>query len=346
VSPSLLQVLLLILALTGLILISWFALGKLIKVLIEKEIVDRPNERTLHKGIIPRGGGLIIVAALIIALILAATLSKNTLFYTVLTGIALAWASLSWLDDKYDLSPKLRLLIQVAIAGLTVAAFGWVEQLLSFKLGWFGPVVSLLGLVWMANLYNFMDGMDGLAGSQSVIAALTLSFWFYISGDSTLACICLVIAASSYGFVLRNWSPAQVFMGDVGSITLGAVFGSLIIIGVSRYGISVLSFVSLFAVFIVDATVTIMLRASRGEKIWLPHRQHFYQRLANAGYDHSSIVIAAVCLMIICSLLATLSVAYHGIILLCGITTLVLLIGAIGVVIALEKKAANNLNKH
>jgi Fuc2NAc and GlcNAc transferase len=326
--------------------LSWWALGYLIKVLVRKEIVDVPNERTLHQGAIPRGGGLVIVAALLAGLLLCTFFSGQFLFFGTLTLLMLAWATLSWVDDNRDLSPHLRLLIQLCLSAITIIAFGWVDSLLGIELAWLGVVLSLLGLVWMANLYNFMDGMDGLAGSQGVVASITLSFWFYISGATYLALLCLILSASSYGFVLRNWRPAQIFMGDVGSITLGAFFGTLIIIGVSRYDMSVLSFVSLFAVFIVDASVTILRRASKGEKIWLPHRQHYYQRLATAGYDHSKIVLAAVCLMVLCSVLATIGMAYHDMIMVSTISICVLLAAVLGVIHFLEKRGLSNPSKH
>lgn len=327
-------------------LVSWYSLGVLIGFLVRKDIVDRPNDRTLHQGVIPRGGGLVIIATLLTGLALVAFVSGQFLFFSSLFLLMLAWASLSWYDDKHDLSARFRFLIQLVLSLITVLAFGWVDRVSSFELMWLGPVVSLIGLVWMANLYNFMDGLDGLAGSQSIIACLSLGFWFYISGAPFLGGICLLVAASSYGFVLRNWSPAQIFMGDVGSITLGAFFGTLIIIGVSRYNLPVLSFVALFAVFIVDATVTIVLRAFRREKIWLPHRQHFYQRLANAGYSHSSIALGALVLMVLCSLLATIGIAYHDMMTTSIFGTFVLILAAIALVLFLEKRAGNNLTNN
>lgn len=323
-------------------LFSWWSLGILTGFLARKDIVDRPNDRTLHQGVIPRGGGLVIIAFLLVGLALAAVQSGQFFFFGSLFLLMLAWASLSWYDDKHDLSPRFRFLIQLALALFTVISYGWVERVSILELALFGPLISLIGLVWMANLYNFMDGLDGLAGSQSVIASLSLCFWFYISGASLLAGICLLVAASSYGFVLRNWSPAQIFMGDVGSITLGAFFGTLIIIGVSRYNLPVLSFIALFAVFIVDATVTIVLRAVRREKIWLPHRKHFYQRLANAGYPHSSITLGAVVLMLLCSLLATIGIAYHDMMATSIFGTFVLIITAVALVLFLEKRPGEN----
>ncbi|MFT6032977.1 MAG: Fuc2NAc and GlcNAc transferase, partial [Arenicella sp.] len=294
--------------------LSWLALRRLIPSLLVNNIVDLPNDRNLHQGVIPRGGGLVIITSLLIALIVAALISDRTSLFTGLAVIVFAWASLSWWDDKSDLTPKFRLLIQLVICILTVSAFGWVTQILGLSLSWFGPLLSVVGLLWMANLYNFMDGLDGLAASQTIVASISLAFWFFMHQDLALALVCVVVGASSYGFLLLNWNPAKIFMGDVGSIGLGGFFGTLFIIGSSRYDLSIVSFFVLFAVFIVDATATIIMRARRGEKIWLPHRQHFYQRLANAGYAHSKIALAGLILMLICSVFATLGVLYHDMI--------------------------------
>ncbi len=296
------------------IAISWFAIARLIDHLLARDIVDRPNHRTLHQGAIPRGGGLVIITMLIITLFVIALLSARPQLFVCLAGLVFAWAGLSWWDDRADLSPKFRIIIQLVICIFTVSALGWVSHLYSVNLFWLGPVLSVIGLLWMANLYNFMDGLDGLAASQTIIACITLAFWFLVLGDLELSLTCAILAASSYGFLLWNWSPAKIFMGDVGSISLGAFFGTIFIVGVTRFNLSIISFFGLFAVFIADATVTICIRVWRREKIWLPHRQHFYQRLANAGYAHSSIALAYIILMLICSVLATLGVIYHDMI--------------------------------
>ncbi|MFT6723669.1 MAG: Fuc2NAc and GlcNAc transferase [Arenicella sp.] len=319
--------------------LSWLALRRLIPSLLVNNIVDLPNDRNLHQGVIPRGGGLVIITSLLIALIVAALISDRTSLFTGLAVIVFAWASLSWWDDKSDLTPKFRLLIQLVICILTVSAFGWVTQILGLSLSWFGPLLSVVGLLWMANLYNFMDGLDGLAASQTIVASISLAFWFFMHQDLALALVCVVVGASSYGFLLLNWNPAKIFMGDVGSIGLGGFFGTLFIIGSSRYDLSIVSFFVLFAVFIVDATATIIMRARRGEKIWLPHRQHFYQRLANAGYAHSKIALAGLILMLICSVFATLGVLYHDMIWLSLIAVLLITAVSAVLVIYLEKRA-------
>ncbi len=296
--------------------LSWYAVKHLIAMLIQRNIVDTPNDRTLHHGIIPRGGGLAIIALLVLATLVVGFISGRVAMFFAISISLLAWSSLSWLDDQFDLSPRRRWLIQCVFAVLSVITFGAVDIIhLSSErylvLPLLGAAFSVVGVLWLVNLYNFMDGMDGLAAAQTIIASATLSFWFWQYGDQGLAIICLVLAAASYGFLLWNWHPAKIFMGDVGSITIGAFFSTILLIAVSRYDFPVISFILLFAVFVADASVTILRRLFRREKIWLPHRSHYYQRLANMGFSHSKIVIGLIILMSISSLNASTTLIYR-----------------------------------
>jgi len=332
-----------------LILLSWYAVGCLIGYLVKQEMVDLPNHRTLHQGAIPRGGGLVIITGLVISLLFAAALSGRPMLFGVFALLLVGWSSLSWYDDAYELSAKLRLFVQLVICVISVFSFGWVSQvhgpnLFSLPLFYFGPILTIIGLVWMANLYNFMDGLDGLAASQTIVASVTLAFWFFMFGDNALALVLLCLSAVSYGFLIWNWNPAKVFMGDVGSIGLGGFFGLIFIIGVTRYDVSILSFFSLFAVFIVDSTITISMRALRREKIWQPHKKHYYQRLANIGYPHTYIALAELTLMIICSSLATFGLIYHDMIVLSIIAILILLTICIALLNFLERRRNRSLD--
>jgi len=326
--------------------VSWLAVGRLITYLISRDIVDRPNHRTLHQGAVPRGGGLVIIVGLLMSLFLAAILGDRPQLFGGLTVAVFAWSVLSWYDDRFDLSPRFRLLVQVAICVLSIFAFGWISHVhspgsFSVPLHWLGPVLSVVGLIWMANLYNFMDGLDGLAASQTIVASLSMAFWFYMLGDNAISLILVSLASLTYGFMLWNWHPARVFMGDIGSIGLGAFFGLIFILGVTRYDVSILSFFSLFAVFIADSTSTIIMRALKRERIWQPHRQHFYQRLATAGYSHAKIAISELILMILCSLLATLGLIYHDMIMVSIMAILVVLIATAALVVFLERRSNN-----
>lgn len=334
--------LLVVIALIATLLSSWLGVRFLIAYLVERDIVDRPNERTLHQGAVPRGGGLVIVALLLVALVGMALLSGRAGLFLSLALIVVLWATLSWCDDRVDLSPRRRFSVQVIFAALTVLAYGWVVDVQMtantwLAISWFGLPLTIIGVLWAANLYNFMDGMDGMAAAQTIVAATTLSFWFWHAGDVHLAFVCAALAAASYGFLLWNWQPAKIFMGDVGSITIGAFFATIVIIGVTRYQFSVLSCGLLFAVFVGDASLTLLRRVWYKEKFWLPHRSHYYQRLAVLGVSHGQIVLAATILMLLCSLIATVSLLYRDITLPALITVIALLGLAVFVVVYLER---------
>jgi Fuc2NAc and GlcNAc transferase len=301
-----------LLILLAVLCVSALLVGRLIPLLEAKRMVDVPNHRSLHCGSTPRGGGIIIAFMLLLALGWAGLVSLTPAVFIVLALLLLAWTALGWGDDVYDFSARFRFAVQFALAIVAVAALGWVNQLvlspqLTISLGWWGAVLSVFGIVWMANLYNFMDGMDGLAASQAIVAGTTLAFWFITQGSTELAIVCAVLAAASYGFLWHNWRPAAIFMGDVGSVSLGAFFALMLIIGANRFDIPILSGVLLLFTFISDATLTFAWRLSRGEKVWQAHNRHFYQRLAHLGYPHSSIVIGYIMYMLLCSVAGTVS---------------------------------------
>ncbi len=325
--------------------ISWFAIIYLRQRLLSRQIVDVPNERTLHEGAVPRGGGIVIIACLLVSLTGTALFDRPQTFIA-LSLLTLGWAGLGWRDDQHDLSPRRRFSLQILLSILTIFLFGAVSYLelsstYTLHLGVLGVIASFVGILWFANLYNFMDGMDGLAASQTIIAALTLAFWFSQLGDQSMAVVCVVLAAASYGFLLHNWRPAKIFMGDVGSVTIGAFFATLIVIASTRHQIPVVLLVLLFGVFVADGTVTLFSRLLKGERIWLPHRHHFYQRLAMLGFDHAKIVVVYIFLMILCSVLASLAMADHDrILLVAGLGTLILL-SAMLIANRLEIKKSN-----
>ena len=313
--------------------VSWLAQSWLINVLNNYGVIDRPNHRTLHDRDVPRGGGIVIVFFIVLSLLLVGLISGRTAMFVTMAMIMMGWAWLSWWDDQHNLSPKIRIVFQLLLALTTMAAFGYINVVqfsstASLSLGYGGALITLVGILWLTNLYNFMDGMDGLAASQTIIAAITIGFWLWQYGDQGLALICFVAAASSYGFMLRNWHPAKIFMGDVGSITLGAFFATLIIIASHRYGLPVISFVLLLGVFVFDASVTVLRRIWLGEQFWMPHRTHYYQRLVTAGNGQPQIVSVMIILMLICAINASISLLYRDIMWLCVAFELVLLGGA------------------
>ncbi|MHB1085900.1 MAG: MraY family glycosyltransferase [Thiobacillus sp.] len=252
--------------------------------------MDHPNARSLHETPTPRIGGLGIMAGVFVA---AVWLADGALLPVMLAAVALA--AVSVLDDVRSLPATVRLLAHLVVAAACLLALG-----LS---GWTW-LLGTLAVVWMTNLYNFMDGSDGLAGGMAAIgfSALALAAWL---GDAPgLAVLCASIAAAALAFLRFNFPPARVFMGDAGSIPLGFLAAVLGILGAQQNVWPWLFPLLVFSPFIVDASVTLARRGLRGEKIWLAHRSHYYQRVVLLGASHRQLAWAAYTLMLACVVLA------------------------------------------
>lgn len=234
--------------------------------------VDHPNDRSLHAKAVPRFGG--------IALLLGAGVG----LFVFDSGFA-SWlwpvpvlAAISLLDDFVTLPAVPRFLVHIAVA----VAFVWSQADAGM---WLLPLV--IALVWMTNLYNFMDGSDGLAGGMALAGFGGYALLAWWSGDVQVLAVCFAVCGAALAFLLRNLHPASVFMGDAGSIPLGFLAAGVGMIGVQRGLWSAWVPVMLFLVFIADASVTLMQRLLRGERIWQAHRSHYYQRLVRMGLGHA-----------------------------------------------------------
>ena len=246
--------------------------------------LDQPNQRSLHQRAVPRSGGLGILLAIVIGFIAAAA-------PIALVGGTLLVACVSWLDDQYHAPILFRFTGHFAAA--CIAAWG---GLLPGGPVWLLPL-ALFGIVWMTNLYNFMDGSDGLAGGMAVFGFGTLALAAATAGAETPTLVAACTAAGAAGFLLFNFHPARIFMGDTGSIPLGYLAAVLGLDGV-RAGIWPLWFPLLaFAPFVADASVTLLRRLLRGEKVWQAHREHYYQRLVQLGWGHRRTALAEYALM-------------------------------------------------
>ena len=246
--------------------------------------MDHPNERSLHATPTPRIGGLGIMAGVLVATM---WLADGALLPVVLGAFALAVVSV--LDDVRGLPVRVRFLAHFVAAAGCLLALGLT--------GW-ALLAGTLAAAWMTNLYNFMDGSDGLAGGMAAIGfgALALAAWL---GDASgLAAFCAAIAAAALAFLRFNFPPARVFMGDAGSIPLGFLAATLGILGARQHVWPWLFPLLVFSPFIVDASVTLSRRALRGEKIWQAHRSHYYQRVVLLGASHRQLALAAYALML------------------------------------------------
>lgn len=275
-------------------------------------LLDHPNERSLHTRPTPRTGGVAILAGILLALPLwfLAT-GGHDLIVWLLAAIGLI-ATLSFLDDRRGVSVAVRFPGHVIGAGLVVfgADFylpGIVPGIPVIWPAWLGIGLEILFLVWMINLYNFMDGMDGLAGGMAVIGFGTLALFGLLSGNPPFATLSLVIAAATCGFLLFNFPPARIFMGDTGSAVLGLLAGGLILWGARDEIIPLWIGLLVFSPFIVDASVTLVRRLLRGERVWQAHRTHYYQRLVQCGWSHRKTALFEYALMAACSLSALLA---------------------------------------
>lgn len=269
------------------VLISFFlslmTLVLLLKTPLSDLALDKPNERSLHVHHTPRTGGLAIMVGVII------TWFFGHIDYVWILAVSVL-ISISLLDDICGLSVRWRLLVQLIVTGI----FVWIK--LPDVAWWMAPVITL-GLVWMTNLYNFMDGSDGLAGGMGMIGFTFLSIGSMLGGDMHLAMMCACAASSCLAFLVYNFHPAKIFMGDSGSIPLGFLAGAIGLYGVEKGLWQVWFPLLIFSPFIVDATVTLIKRLLRGEKPWQAHREHYYQRLVQMGWGHENTALAGYALM-------------------------------------------------
>jgi UDP-N-acetylmuramyl pentapeptide phosphotransferase/UDP-N-acetylglucosamine-1-phosphate transferase len=252
--------------------------------------MDHPNARSLHVTSTPRIGGLGIMVGVFVA---AVWLANVDLLPVVLAAFALA--AVSVLDDVRGLPVAVRFLAHFVAAVACLLALGLT--------GW-ALLAGTLAVVWMTNLYNFMDGSDGLAGGMAAIGfgALALAAWLVDAPG--LAVFCAAISAAALAFLRFNFPPARVFMGDAGSIPLGFLAAALGIMGAMQNVWSWLFPLLVFSPFIVDASVTLARRGLRGEKIWRAHRSHYYQRVVLLGASHRQLALAAYTLMLAGAVLA------------------------------------------
>lgn len=256
-------------------------------------VLDHPNERSLHQRPVPRTGGLVIIAG-----VAAGWLVERPGFGVALL-LAAALAAVSLFDDILGLPTILRLGMHLCAAAVLLVS----EQRFP---GWPMFVVLLLALGWYTNLYNFMDGSDGLAGGMTVIGFGAYAVAAQVSGAQPLAAVCTVIAVGAAAFLTRNFPPARLFLGDVGSVPLGFLAGALGIAGWNG-GLWPLWFpVMVFAPFVCDATLTLIKRVSRGERVWQAHRDHYYQRLVRSGLGHRGTLLIEYVVMFACAIAAVL----------------------------------------
>ena len=291
--------------LTGL---SYFGIYLIRRYAETRRIIDQPNERSSHFMPTPRGAGLAIVFLVLGTgswFVTGASFGKGLIY--VLCGAIIAW--LGWRDDLHSLSPRLRFAVQGLVAGVSIWGLGYfkavtIPMLGEIQLGVIGVAITFLWIIGLTNAYNFMDGIDGMAGGVALSAGVG---WMWLAsnmGNSFAFWAALAITAGSLGFLGHNWSPARIFMGDVGSTFLGYSFAVLPLISSDRSGDALLLGTLLMWTIIMDAGVTFIQRLVRGENVFAGHRSHLYQRLVLAGYKHETVSSLYILLTLFAGLLA------------------------------------------
>jgi Fuc2NAc and GlcNAc transferase len=268
--------------------------------------LDIPNERSSHQIPTPRGGGIAFVATSIIGFLLL--LLDNALNGTELLALCYAGSIVAiagHLDDRQKISgATIRLVLHAIGAFILIVGIGFPSQISIFdrtvNTGIIGSILGVVYLVWLLNLFNFMDGTDGIAASEANFVVLAGAFLnYHVLSDANHSAAAVILAASTFGFILYNWSPAKIFMGDVGSGYLGIVIGGLSLIAANQDPELLWVWIILLAVFVSDATVTLIRRLLRKQKPHVAHRSHAYQHLAIRFNSHATVSLLVLAINIV-----------------------------------------------
>jgi UDP-N-acetylmuramyl pentapeptide phosphotransferase/UDP-N-acetylglucosamine-1-phosphate transferase len=250
-------------------------------------ILDHPNSRSLHSRAIPRTGGLGLMSGILVSWMLVPDALPLLIWMSVTLLMAISFA-----DDVSGLPVWLRLPLHGAIAAALSFAMLFDTH------GWIITTVATVAITWMLNLYNFMDGSDGLAGGMALIGFSIYGAVAWSAGNESFAMINFCIAAAAAAFLLFNFHPARIFMGDAGSIPLGFLAAALGLMGWTNGDWPLWLPLLVFSPFIADASVTLVKRGLHGVKVWQAHREHYYQRMVQSGLGHRTTALFAYILML------------------------------------------------
>ncbi|MDQ3180667.1 MAG: glycosyltransferase family 4 protein [Acidobacteriota bacterium] len=266
-----------------------------------------PNSRSLHKTPTPHGGGLVIVIVCLVFYTIYTILVFNNFTWSYFIGAVLI-ASVSWVDDLFSISIIWRFLAHSAAALIVISGLGYFQEIYNpfgnfISIGLFGVFLTFFWIVGLINAYNFMDGIDGLAGTQAVTAGIGWLIAGKMLGVNGTGFYGGLLAFACLGFLIQNWQPAKIFMGDVGSAFLGYSFAVLPLLEIKeKVGFQVVLLIIaivLLWLFLWDTILTFFRRIAQGEKVWLAHRGHIYQRFIIKGFSHKYVT----CLYAVLSIL-------------------------------------------
>ena len=261
------------------------------RVATKRNVMDIPNVRSSHIQPTPRGGGLAIALAWYVAIIILMIIKRipDYLFYSLICGIPIT--VIGMIDDIVNISPKLRLMVQIVCASLAVYLLHGCNIISLGFTDLYSPIlfniIAVLGIVWFINLFNFLDGIDGYISVEIIFICLAA----YILAGIKLP---LFLAAATTGFLIWNWQPAKIFMGDVGSTLLGFTIGIFALYYHNGNELSIIIWLMLTSLFWFDATVTLFRRWRNHEQLSKAHKKHAYQRVIQSGFSHQRTVLYSI----------------------------------------------------
>jgi len=292
------DVLNIIFLLSGIFVFSLLLTSAMIRYAISKELLDIPNARSSHVIPTPRGGGIAIVTAFMFGLTLLWAMShlENRPFIA-LSGAGLWIAIIGFIDDHDHIAARWRLLAHFSAAVWLVYWLSGLPPLIFFgsvfDMGWFGYVLAVIALVWLLNLFNFLDGIDGIAGIEAISSTLVAGLLFlFVFDHESMGFVYLLMSAAVAGFLVWNFPPAKIFMGDAGSGFLGLMLGAFALHSAHVVPQMLWVWLILLGVFVVDATYTLIRRLLRGDKIYEAHRSHAYQYASRRYCGHLPVTLA------------------------------------------------------
>lgn len=299
------------------------------RLLLSHALLDHPNERSSHTLPVPRGGGWALIIVILGAL--SSILFLNQVFSLTLVGLlsgCLLLVYISWRDDRQSVSPAMRLSCHIVAACLGSLAFSSDQMIFSDTLPfWLDRLIMILGWAWFMNLYNFMDGIDGITSVETITLATGSCLLLSATGLDIpyMHFLSLILTGTCLGFLCFNWHPAKIFLGDIGSVPLGFMTGFLLLsFAVHGYLISAL-IMPLY--YLADSGITLMRRALKGEKIWQAHRQHFYQQAVQRLIRHDLVIYRIIAANLVLLALAILAVTLPWVALPLAIVVVAILLG-------------------
>ena len=285
------------LLLSAVLLLSWGMTGGLRRYALQRNVLDMPNQRSSHSVPTPRGGGMAIVMSFLLALLVALALGWLALEPAMaLLGAGSLVAVIGFLDDHGHVPARWRLLVHFTAAIWGLYWLGGMPPMklgdTSIELGWLGSMFGAVYLVWLLNLYNFMDGIDGIAGVEAVTCCLSAVLICILLGSWQAALLPAALGLAAMGFLIWNFPPAKIFMGDAGSGFLGLILGLISLYMTWLEPQLFLAWLILLGVFLVDASITLLRRFVRGEKVYQAHRSHAYQHASRQYGKHLPVTLA------------------------------------------------------